>query len=79
MTIEVIQENGITVEVFTSQPSKSFNRVAVDGQDTVEADGANELLTLIAGAGIDITTDESTNTITFTSVIGGEIDGGTDD
>lgn len=67
---------GIIVEVFTTRPTLSFNKIAVDGEETVKAVGYNETLTYVAGPGISITTDDLTNTITFTSVIGGAIDGG---
>lgn len=42
-----------------------FGSVAVGGQDTVYSTGANELLTLIAGDNITITTNSGTNAITI--------------
>ena len=47
--------------------SDSFATIAVAGQSSVVADSATDTLTLIAGTGITITTDASTDTITFTN------------
>lgn len=57
----------VTVEVFLTRPAKSFNIVAVAGQDDVVATAPNQTMTLVAGAGMTITTDESTDTITLES------------
>ena len=46
--------------------SDSFATIAVAGQSSVVADSATDTLTLV-GVGITITTDASTDTITFTS------------
>ena len=47
--------------------SDSFATIAVAGQSSVVADSATDTLTLIAGTGITITTDATTDTITFTN------------
>lgn len=44
----------------------AFHRIVVSGQSTVEADNANDVLTLVAGSNLAITTDANTDTITFT-------------
>jgi hypothetical protein len=49
--------------------ANAFGNVAVTGQTTVEADSTNDTLTLAAGAGIAITTDASTDTVTVASTI----------
>jgi plastocyanin len=45
--------------------SDSFATIAVAGQSAVVADSATDTLTLVAGTGITITTDASTDTITI--------------
>ena len=49
--------------------ANAFGNVAVAGQTTVAADSTNDTLTLAAGAGIAITTDASTDTVTVASTI----------
>lgn len=44
----------------------SFTTIAVAGQSNVLADTASDTLTLVAGSGLTITTNASTDTITFT-------------
>lgn len=44
----------------------AFHQIAVSGQSTVEADSANDILTLVNGGQIDITTNATTDTITLT-------------
>jgi hypothetical protein len=44
-----------------------FGSISVSGQTTVSADQAGDSLTFVAGTGIDITTDASTDTITITN------------
>ncbi len=44
----------------------SFTTVAVSGQSNVVADAGSDTLTLVAGSGLSITTNASTDTITFT-------------
>ena len=43
-----------------------FEKIAVAGQTTVEADSSTDTLTLVAGTGITITTDATTDEITIT-------------
>jgi hypothetical protein len=45
----------------------SFGRIAVAGQSTVLAGVANDVVTLVAGSGISITTNATTDTITLNS------------
>ena len=44
-----------------------FETIAVSGQSSVVADSATDTLTLVAGTGITLTTNASTDTITFAS------------
>ena len=48
-----------------------FDKIAVSGETTVEADGTADTLTLVGAGTISITTDASTDTITFTGSGGG--------
>ena len=48
-----------------------FDKIAVAGQSTVEADGTSDTLTLVAGSGISITTDAGSDSVTFTTAGGG--------
>lgn len=43
----------------------NFKNIAVAGQSTIIADSTNDTLTLVAGTGIDITTNAGTDTITI--------------
>lgn len=45
----------------------SFGTISVSGQSDVLADQANDVLTLVAGSGMTITTNPTGDTITFTS------------
>ena len=45
--------------------SNSFVTIAVSGQNNVVADTSSDTLTLVAGSGMSITTDNSTDAITF--------------
>lgn len=49
------------------ETSDSFATIAVAGQSNVVADSATDTLTLIAGTGVAITTDASTDTVTITN------------
>lgn len=49
----------------------AFKNVAVNGQDTLVADGAADTLTFEAGSNITLTTDANTDTITIASTGGG--------
>lgn len=44
----------------------AFHQITVSGQSTVEADNANDVLDLVGGTGIAITTDAANDEITFT-------------
>jgi len=62
------QNSGETVTLTNSDKGSSqciFKNIAVSGQTTIEADNNNDTLTF-AGSGIAITTDDSTDTVTFT-------------
>ena len=48
-----------------------FDKIAVSGETTVEADGTADTLTLVGAGTISITTNASTDTITFTGSGGG--------
>ena len=57
--------------IFTASATGSqnvFDKIAVSGQTTVEADSSTDTLTLVAGTGITITTDATTDEITITGV-----------
>ena len=49
--------------------SDSFATIAVAGQSSVVADSATDTLTLVAGTGISITTNASTDTVTITNTV----------
>lgn len=51
--------------------SNSFTNIAVSGQNTVVADSTTDTLTLVAGTGIQITTDQTTDAVTITSTVSG--------
>jgi len=55
----------------TGGAANAFSTLAVSGQSNVVADSETDTLTLAAGTGMTITTDASTDTITFTSSGGG--------
>ncbi len=44
-----------------------FKNIAVAGQSTMVADSNNDTLTLVAGTGITLTTDDTTDTVTITA------------
>ena len=48
-----------------SSPSNTFETISVEGQTNVVASSDSDVLTLVAGAGISITTDPVTDTIIF--------------
>jgi len=56
-----------TVSVEGGAASNSFATITVAGQSNVAADNSTDTLTLVAGTGVSITTDASTDTITFTN------------
>jgi len=47
--------------------SNSFSTILVSGEDNIIASSATDVLSLAAGTGISITTDQSTDTITITN------------
>jgi plastocyanin len=49
--------------------SNSFSNIAVAGQSSVVADSSTDTLTFAGGTGIQITTNNSTDTITITSTV----------
>lgn len=49
------------------EASNSFETITVSGQSNVVADSSTDTLTLVAGTGISITTDPSTDSITITN------------
>ena len=49
--------------------ANAFGNVAVAGQTTVAADSTNDTLTLAAGTGITLTTDDTTDTVTITNSV----------
>ena len=49
--------------------ANAFGNVAVSGQNTVAADSTNDTLTLVAGTGISITTDDVNDNITITNSV----------
>ena len=55
------------VEVGTTPPvNEAFKTIAVSGQTSIVADQAEDTLTFVAGTGITITTDATTDEITIT-------------
>ncbi len=51
--------------------SNSFTTISVSGQSNVVADSSSDTLTFVAGTGITLTTDASTDSITITSTSSG--------
>jgi plastocyanin len=49
--------------------SNSFATIAVAGQSNVVADSGTDTLTLVAGTGMSITTDATTDTVTITNTV----------
>jgi hypothetical protein len=52
---------------FNGKASNSFTTIAVSGQSNIVADTATDTLTIVAGAGISLTTNDSTDTLTITN------------
>lgn len=61
----------ITATAVPGTTSDSFTTIAVAGQNNVIADSSTDILTLVAGTGISITTNAITDTITITSTASG--------
>ncbi len=57
--------NTITFDNSSVNSIYTFKNIAISGQDTVVADLEQDTLTIATGAGITITTDAATDTITF--------------
>lgn len=51
----------------------SFSTITVSGQSQVIAEQANDVLTLVAGSGITITTNNITDTVTITNTLGDQV------
>ena len=62
----------------TATPQNAFKHVFVSGQNTISADSSADGLTFAAGSGIQITTDEGSDTITITNSGGGGGGGATE-
>lgn len=67
----VITIDGTGVSGGGGGSSNSFGTITVSGQSDVIADQANDVLTLVAGSGMTITTSPAGDTITFSSSGGG--------
>ena len=52
----------------------AFSIISVSGQSNVEADASGDTLTIVAGNGISIATNPSTDTVTITSTVTGGAD-----
>jgi plastocyanin len=76
-TLQFIGENGITTsfgpndEIVITQSNEYFSKINVAGQGQIQADELADILTLVAGSNITITTDPATDTITISSSGGG--------
>lgn len=78
-TLQFLGGSGITTastvngEITIANSSDIFSTITVSGQDNVVASGLSDSLNLVAGTNITITTDQSTNSITFNSTATGEL------
>ena len=78
-TLTLVAGTGITITTDASTDSititnsggaaNTFSTVAVAGQNNVVADSSTDTLTLAAGTGISITTNDGTDTVTITSTV----------
>jgi len=70
---QVLRTDGYGNISWVNQPSQQFayGSFTVSGQDTVTSSNLSEVLNLVAGNGISITTDNSNNRITITAIGGG--------
>lgn len=69
--ISVTEATGGAVTVTNTDTGSAqaiFKNVAVAGQSTIVADTNNDTLTMAAGAGVTLTTDATTDTLTITTV-----------
>jgi len=62
-----VSEDTISLGTTAEVNQNAFSNVAVAGQTTVAADSKTDTLTLVAGTGISITTDASTDSVTITN------------
>ena len=53
----------------TGNVQEAFKTISIQGQTDIEADGPTDTLTFVAGNGITLTTDPSTDTITITASV----------
>ena len=71
MTINTDQSNNkITFVSASTGAQTAFTKIAVAGKSTVESDGVEDTLTLIAGSNISIDTDSVNDSITLTGTVG---------
>lgn len=63
--------NSDDVETIINLNVSNFKSIAVSGQTSIQAGGADDTLTLSAGSGMSISTNSATKTITFSSNGGG--------
>jgi len=68
MTLTTDDINDRVIFSVSGGGTNSFEKIAVSGQTTVEADSSTDTLTLVAGTGITITTDATTDEITINGV-----------
>lgn len=65
--VDLIEISGGGGGVSGANASLSFSSIAVAGQTTVSAESAEDRLTFVAGSGLTLSTDPSTDSITFTA------------
>ena len=53
--------------IATVNDQNVFQKIAVSGQSDVEADATNDTVTFVAGTGMTLTTDQGSDSITFTN------------
>jgi hypothetical protein len=66
---------GTTVGGAAISTTNSFSSIAVSGQSSIEADSVSDILTLVAGPNITITTNAGSDTITISATTGGSSSG----
>ena len=64
--ISVSSDDTTGVYTISNTAANVFKNIAVDGQSTIIADSPSDTLTVAGGYGIIVTTNDSTDTITFT-------------
>ena len=65
-TDEIGISNGNTIDISTIRQN-GFGIFAVSGQDNIVADASNDVLNIVAGTGISITTNAGSDTLTITN------------